>query len=150
MRLENQTKTIGGEEYEASQLLVPQGLALLEWLMKKVGPGLQVMYGDEASEDVVSGGIFKGVGKILEQLSGTDLMYLYDRLADTCTVGGVGMNKQQIRVAHFQGRYGEFVQWLMWMLDVNFKSFFSEMGALSENAKGQALPTQSASPSQTE
>ena len=145
MALKKETKDIGGDTYEASQFPAPKGMALLEWLMQKVGPGLEAMFDDDGKTNDANG-VFKGVGRILKQLSGKDLQYLYDQFADSCTVGGVLMNKENIKMFHFAGRYGELFQWMLWMLNVNYESFFAEMGTLKGNVEEtQTLPV---SPSQ--
>jgi hypothetical protein len=134
MGLKVEKTTIGGHEYEASQFPAPKGMALLEWFMKKVGPGLETMFNEENNKADESG-IFKGLGRVLRGLSGNDLQYLYDQFADSCQVGGILMSKDQIKQFHFSGRYGELLQWFIWMMKVNYESFFSEMGALKSEVE---------------
>lgn len=151
--LKKETTTIGEYQYEATQLPAPQGIALLEWLLKKLGPGIEVMFKDagpvEKGDELVNQiGLLLGIGAILKNLSGQDFQYLYGELAPSCTANGVGMDKQESRTLHFAGDYGRFMQWIIWMLQVNYRSFFAGLGTLQQVASAQGFPTQSVSESQ--
>lgn len=152
--LKKETTTIGGCEYVANQLPAPKGMVTLEWLLKKLGPGIEVMF-DGGSEIEIEGqatqtGVFKGIGAIFSQLSGNDLEYLYNQFAEHCTVNGTGMDKPDVKNFHFSGKYGEYLQWIIWMLQINYQSFFVGLGTLKNVASAQGFPIASKSTSPTE
>lgn len=136
--IKTEMTTIGEHQYTATQLPAMEGMALLEWLMKKIGPGLEVMFGEDS--DVAQTKLMQGVGTIFKNLSGKDLEYLYNQLCEHCMVNDVGMDKPQIKQFHFAGNYGEYMKWVIWMLQVNYQNFFDGLISLKNVDLEAGLP----------
>ncbi len=135
------SKTIGGLEYRVSQLGAVKGRAVFLRIVKLVGPAIAsvVKGGKIDMKNVDLGDLFKRV-----ELTEEDLTFFCDAFAEKTFV--VLPDKKAPRLdhvfdAHFAGKYGDMMQWLVFCVSVNFADFFvaAELDAAEANASAPTV-----------
>lgn len=132
--INTQEKKIGANTYVVTQFGAKVGRRVMFRLVKMLGPML--------------GGFVKGgfsgaaVGSALQSFSEAagedDFDWLCDAFAEVTTVKKPlkATNAKELPIElekvfddHFRGHYGDMILWLAFAVEVNFSSFFSEIGS---------------------
>jgi hypothetical protein len=153
--IQSETRTIGGDEYEVTQLPSGRGRKLLLRLLRIVGPAIAELVKDGTSSvklsDVSADGLAAALQELAARLTEDDFEYAVRELTSGTKVriaGGPAVKLETVSELHFAGNYGAMLSWLGFALEVNFRSFFGGLGSLVP--PGLAEKARSASPSPTE
>jgi hypothetical protein len=124
MAIRTEDRTIGEFTYHASQVPALEGRRAFARLARLLGPALAAMATGQGAD--VGGAL----GRLVENLKDEDMDYFCDLFGKHCTVdypkGRVSVG--EIFPIHFAGNYGAMMKWVLFNLELNFGSFFDEMG----------------------
>ena len=136
--LKSETREIGGKHYCVTQLAAEPGQFLFFQLVKFAGPSVAALLNDWRGEGatVDAGTVGKALSELTSQLTYETFRKFVDTFIDsTVVIGGVDANGNEIRqplskskALAFAGDYGSLVKWLGFCLEVNYASFFADMG----------------------
>ena len=152
--LKHETKTIGGNTYEVSQLPYSIGHKVLLRLMKAVGPSLSQLFANapELKGKKVSELDLKELApsaaavsqRLAEDLNEEDFQYVTDTLAEYSWLvrDGKKLPLLQEREFLFAGNYLEMFKWLAFALRVNFLGFTNGRDVLTDLALQQKAEDQ--------
>lgn len=116
MAREQKSKVIGNFEYQVTQLGATEGRKVFTRLAKLLGAGA-------GSKEPIAG--------ILAALNDEDVGYLCEVFAKVTFVKIDEKRSPQLSgifEEHFAGQYNGMVKWLLFCLELNFASFFQEIG----------------------
>lgn len=138
MALAQETRVIGDYTYRVTQLTTTAGQEVLVRLTKMAGPsGASFIEGLAGAatidiEAALASGLAEAVREASLRLSAEDLKFVTTAMSKVTEVL-IEDRAPQLSVLyeqHFAGRYDEWVAWLAFALEVNFKSFFAGSGGL--------------------
>lgn len=143
-----ESRQIGSYTYTVTQLDALRGRRAAVRLGNILGIAGGAMNG-EATADDVGGTLAAAIGRILERLTEEQFDYFCDLFAEQTTVSGPGFQGQpqlnDVFATHFADRYGDMVQWFVFCLEVNFRSFigglrplFARLAAASASSSPKA------------
>lgn len=169
MALRTDERTIGDFTYRVNQHGYREGRALLPIVLRALGPTLGTLL---EGASIGKGGEFNletnldlsaALTEFSASLSEQDLEQISSKMSERCWIlnaakHGMGPDENgnvhlpSVEEDHWPPRYGDWMKWLAFALEVNFASFLggagSVSGALSAAvAKGGASPSQSQSTS---
>lgn len=136
MALKTETREIGGKTYRVTQLGTEHGLRLFFKLGKLVGPSvgalLREWQGGAINKDTVAAALTEFVAG-MEYPTFRDFVDTFMTATVIVTPGADGAREQltkleSIKAVAFQGDYASLMKWLGVCLEVNFASFFADMG----------------------
>lgn len=135
-----ETRTIGEHTYRVTQLGTFEGQEVLVRIVKLIGPsgssfldGLGAAAGSgEKIEASLAMGISEAVREVTTRLSGPDLLFATQKFAARTDIiyhdrAPTLANTYDV---HFAGAYDEWIGWLAFCLEVNFRSFFVGGGGI--------------------
>lgn len=122
------TKTIGETSYAVSQLGALQGREALRRLAAIAGPAIE-------------GGETVFFGKLVASIQKDDLEYFCNLFAKSTILDGKVPLASTFDV-HFAGNYGDMLEWLIFAMEVNFKSFLDGVLKRMAGALVAAAPAQ--------
>ena len=143
--LKSETKEIGGKKYSVTQLSAEPGQRLFFHLVKFVGPGVSTLLRewqgtvtDEGKPQVDAETIAAALSELVQVFTYAHFRDFVDTFMSSTHVIGSDKEGNEVRVPlektkalAFAGDYGSLVKWLAFCLEVNFGSFFDDMGLTS-------------------
>lgn len=136
--LQSQTRKIGEHTYRVTQLGSEPGQRLYFRLIKLVGPSLaEVLKQWRGEKKVNSGSAAAALTELMSSLDYSMWREFVDTFAEATdvlsddgkrsgTLVELGINKP--KGLAFAGHYGHLMKWLAFSLEVNYASFFDELG----------------------
>ena len=150
--IEEKTKLINDATYVVQQFPARRGLKLKTKLAKLIAPTAVALIGSVSKDK--SGGISldseanpdtiaKAITGLVSNLDSDEILSLVFGLLEMTTRNGVNLVSQN--GAHFDmiyaGNYGELVQALVYVVEVNFGSFFRGLGIGKQSQDPEVLTT---------
>lgn len=149
MAVRTEERTIGEFTYRVRQHEYREGRALLPVVLRAIGPTLGTLL-----EGLQGGAGGKGLDANLDlsaafsefssSLNEDDLARITDKLAQRSWIIGPAVKAHKmacdangdahlptVEEEHWPSRYGDWVKWLMFALEVNFSSFLGDKGSVS-------------------
>lgn len=146
--LKSESKEIGGKRYCVTQLAAEPGQRLFFHLVKLVGPSVSALLHEWRGGEVSTGVVASALSELVSQLEYSKVREFIDTFMTATTVIGTDKDGNEVRLSlekqkalAFAGDYGSLVKWLAFCLEVNYGSFFDDMGLtslLSEQANQSA------------
>lgn len=143
--LKSETREIGGKEYCVTQLGAEDGQRLFFKLLKFVGPSVAALLRewrgrvDEQGKPQLDVRVLSSaLSEFMSQLSYGEFRDFVDTfMKSTALIGDADergnkprVNLDKMKALAFVGDYGSLVKWLGFCLEVNYSSFFADMGAM--------------------
>ena len=142
--IEEKTKVINDATYTVQQFAARRGLKIKTRLVKLIAPTAVSLMGcvsrdgegnisldSEASPELIA----KAIGGLVNNMESDTVLDLIFALLETTTRNGVGVTSQN--GSHFDmiyaGNYGELVKALIFVVEVNFASFFQGLAIGKQN-----------------
>lgn len=160
MALKTDKRTIGEFTYRVNQLPYREGRALLPIVLRTVGPTLGTLLEGMGAKGLESNlDISRALAEFSSTLSEQDLEVISDKMAErswilngakhslACDDQG-NAHLPAIEEEHWPSRYGDWMKWMAFALEVNFSSFLGGMGSVSGALSSIGKAT-SPSPSQS-
>lgn len=134
--LKSETREIGGRKLEVTQLGTGQGLKLFFKLGKLVGPSIATLIrqwqGKAISKQVVADAMLE----LVEKLEWSDFQELVNVCAKSTSQVVTNERGETLRIElsktidtiAFAGDYLSLMKWLAFCLELNFASFFVDLG----------------------
>jgi hypothetical protein len=129
--LKSQSREIGGTTYEVQTLSTEPGLRLFFQLAKLVGPATASALKQWQTKEMTPQMFAAGIAEFMSQLQYATFMDFVSTFQESTTVVGANGNKAKLsdmKAIAFAGDYGSLMKWLGFCLEVNFKSFFVDLG----------------------
>lgn len=132
---ETRKETIGEYTYETTQLGALTGRKAFARIAKLAAPAL-----------AAAGDGDNPIAALAKAFGDEDVDYFCDVFAPTTTVTGGAYGSKQPQLSgvfdlHFAGKYMDLTKWLLFCLEANFGSFFSELGLSPLAAKESPSPS---------
>lgn len=157
MALKSEQREIKGVTYEVTQLAAEPGQRLFFSLVKLLGPAVAALLQEWQGKAVTPATIAAAITELAASLEYKHFRDFVDTFQASTDVLGQDSNGRATRVKlssmkalAFAGDYGGLMQWLGFCLEVNFGSFFSDMGltnrpGVADEPSASMSPTMSAS-----
>lgn len=156
--LKTERKMIGEYEYAVTQLDAVKGSRVFTRLTKILAPAIvglssastQIKGTKPADVDDVTGSkMFEALGKLAENLTEADVDFFRECFAASTDVmiTDEQTGKQRspklstIFGLHFAGKYDEMIEWLVFCFEVNFGSFFVQIGLRAQGSRAATEPS---------
>jgi hypothetical protein len=133
MAIESREKQIGDYTYRVTQFGAKQGRGLLVRMIKMAGPALggalsALARGNKGEfEAAIASGLSQGIYELAERLTEAEFASVTDEMAKLTVVVLDGDKEPRLSGIfddHFAGRYDEMLQWVAFVWEVNYGSFF--------------------------
>ena len=141
--LSSETKQVGRYEYKVTKFPTRKGLEVFEKLLEVVGEPLALFMrdgGEETGQEELDDAeaLSKALGLFAKNVQGGKLFWFADQFMphSSVTIDGTEKPLKPIFELHFSGEYGELMGWLLFCLEVNYKSFFDGLGGVKDQAAG--------------
>lgn len=137
MAIRTENKVIGDSTYRARQLPAGEGRRAFARLVRFLGPALAGLTSGEKDKGANLGATLAGLASALTP---EDVDYFCDTFG---AVNDVKNGDDWPRVSavfdiHFAGKYGEMMKWIAWNIELNFGSFFADLGLRLSAPQGQS------------
>lgn len=132
--LKTETREIGGKRYAVTQLASDKGIRIFFELFKLLGPGMIVMLKSWNGKKVDARAAMGGVSELLQALDYDKFsMFVAAFMESTALIGDQGQRVELVKMRSlaFAGDYASLIKWIGFCLEVNFGSFFDDMGLTS-------------------
>lgn len=129
--LQTQSRKIGDRTYHVTQLAAEPGQRLFFQLIKLAGPSIAALLREwdakEISIDTV-GGALTELTSMLTYAQFRDFVDTFTAVTAVEGADGARVPLDKMKTLAFAGDYGGLCRWLGFCLEVNFASFFDDMG----------------------
>ena len=129
--LQTERRRCGECEYELTPLPASKALQVLRRLGKAVGPALAQL-GALDAQGTSLGALGEAIEQLFAGLSDEDVAFINRAFAEQSTVvlaDGSQPSLGRTFDVHFQGRLGEWFEWIRFSLEVNFGPLVGALGA---------------------
>lgn len=140
--IETKEKYIDGHKYTVTQFPARRALTLKTKLVKLVAPSLfTAMSGQKQGASVLDMPLDKAINMLVERLDEDHLINLIFELLASTRRDGKELNESHFNMV-YAGNFGELYKALFFILEVNFGSFFQEIGIgnLGEHLAAPTMP----------
>jgi len=138
------SRVIDGVTYRCWPVPFAAGRPLLVRAMRVMGPALSAAF---EKADKPEAAMAAGLGRVTESLEDADVARFASTFGDASEYEDAETGKtvplvERNQSLHFAGRYGAFVAWLIFAMEVNgFDSFFSTLSAEIAELRAPETPT---------
>lgn len=145
--IQEQEKEINGAKYRVQQFAARRGLGLKTRLIKLIAPTVLAVMGNQGQkvnlDNIDPALLGKGIQGLLDNLDSDSVIKLvFDLLVNTWR-DGVQVTSQNGTYfdSIYAGNYAELYKALLFVVEVNFGSFFQELG-IGSREQSQTQPSQ--------
>lgn len=145
--LKSDTREIGGKRYCVTQLAAEPGQRLFFQLAKLIGPSVAALLREWQGKEVTPDTVAAALSEFVQSLTYAQFRDFVDTFMGSTKVLGTNDKGEEtqapllsMKALAFAGDYGSLMKWIAFCLEVNYGSFFGDMGLT-------ALPSAAGKPS---
>jgi len=129
--LKSDTREIGGKRYCVTQLAAEPGQRLFFQLAKLIGPSVAALLREWQGKEVTPDTVAAALSEFVQTLTYAQFRDFVDTFMGSTDVLGEDDKRVKLlsmKALAFAGDYGSLMKWVAFCLEVNYASFFGDMG----------------------